>query len=410
MPRTQPSNTSRVVISGFGLITPLGHSAWETFSALLAGRTISDRSADLPPDIDPVRLVQALGSVSVARHTPTDPAVELAERAAREAMFMAKVGPGDVGCIVGASKGATHALLAACEGQKKTQGHRGGRRSMPKPHDADLAVALGPHGYLCHHLSQRLGVKAVPAVVAACASSLTALHVARMSLLGGSRLAGADRVLVVTVEASLLPLFIHSYRRLGVLMPLTAEGYRGYPLDHRRRGFLLSELAAAVVLERVDRPRPGQIELVDTAVASESYDLIRTAPDMAALSRVAQQLLQHRTIDLLHPHATGTTEHDPAELAAVAPHLTGQPDVYACKGALGHGLGAAGLVSLVLACLCATTGRRPPMPWLEQPIEAGNLKLQHGGQSDPQTMSTHAVFAAGFAGHVAGAVVRQEGG
>jgi len=96
----------------------------------------------------------------------------------------------------------------------------------------------------------------------------------------------------------------------------------------------------------------------DPAIANEAHDLVRPAPVMEALSHIAQRLLADRHIDMLHPHATGTAHHDPAELSAVAPHLHNQPDGYACKGALGHGLGAAGLVSLVIACLCAKTRRR----------------------------------------------------
>jgi 3-oxoacyl-[acyl-carrier-protein] synthase II len=90
------------------------------------------------------------------------------------------------------------------------------------------------------------------------------------------------------------------------------------------------------------------------------------------------------------------------------------PDVYAVKGAIGHALGSAGLASLVIACLCAQVGRRPPMPWLEQPMNRSPLPLEPssrallgGGLADPKT--TQAVFAAGFGGHVAGAVIRGGG-
>ena len=50
-----------------GLVTPLGLSAWETFAALLAGRTIADRAAELPADISALDLVRATGGVSVAQ-------------------------------------------------------------------------------------------------------------------------------------------------------------------------------------------------------------------------------------------------------------------------------------------------------------------------------------------------------
>jgi len=395
-----------VIISGWGLVSPLGKGAWETFSALREGHTICDRTDGLPSDIDPVDLVSTVGSVSVARHIAGDPAVELAERAAREAMFMAAVNPKEVHCLTGNSKGAVHATIGAIQGRLPASASTdSGNRPRPRVVDADLAIALGPHGYLCYQLQQRLGIKRPLNVVAACASSLTAVHQASMMLKNLESCDKPQRILVITAEASLLPVFIHSYRRLGVLGPLLPAQYRGRPLDQNRCGFMLAELAAAMVLEWVDHVQPGQIELIDTAIASESYDLIRTSTEMPALSRVAKKLLADHPIDVLHPHATGTVQHDEAELITLCAHLITQPDIYACKGALGHGLGASGLVSLVIACLCAKAGGRPPMPWLDHPIDSGLSGMVIAKSAVERSVPTHAVFAAGFGGHVAGAVI-----
>ena len=382
------------------------------FSALLAGKTISDRLADVPRQSNPIDLVRQLGCVSIAQHTATDPAIELVEHAAREALSMAGItNPQGMGCIIGVSKGAANALAEAIEYHDS---HHGSGEKIGKTHcatkpppDADLVIALGPYGYLSHHLKQRLGVNPTHTTVAACASSLTALHQARATLRHNhTNNQARNKVLVVTAEASLLPIFIHSYRRLGVTPPLIPTQYVGRPLDYHRNGFMLAEMGAAVVLEAVEEVLPGQIELIDTAIANEAYDLVRPSPTMEALSHIAQPLLADRHIDMLHPHATGTAHHDPAELSAVAPYLQNQPDGYACKGALGHGLGAAGLVSLVIACLCAKTRRRPPMPWLNEPIDTNAVKLHAKGDTLSGSQQTHAIFAAGFGGHVAGAVIR----
>ncbi len=398
------------MISGFGLVTPLAHSAWEAFSALLAGRTIADRAAALPADVAPLDLVRALGCVSIAQHAGSDPAIELAERAAREAMFTAGINdPSELTGYLGTSKGAVKAMTHALET----------RNSKLETRNCLVAIALGPHAYLAQHLRDRLHLGNLTSTVAACASSLTALHQARLALLHADK-DGPRKMLVVTSEAALLPAFIHSYERLGVLPPLNAASYRGRPLDKHRHGFMLCEVAAAVVLERRD-PRDGppqskiknqnsEIDLLDTAIAAEAYDLIRPAPGMPALAQVARKLLAGRRIDLIHPHATGTLEHDEAELAVYANLLSDLgfrasdfPQVYAHKGALGHGLGAAGLVSLVLACLCAKTNRRPPMPWLTSPIASPFLSPKP--QAANAKLTTHALFAAGFGGHVAGAVI-----
>ncbi len=444
----------RTLIAGFGLVTPLGGSAWQTFTALLNGRTLAERARQLPGDIDVTDLVKATGAVISAQHSATDPSVDLAERAVREAAMMAGIQTAGLTCYVGASKGAVHALSAAFEA-RQPKANRSALNPSP-PIDADLAVVLGPHGYLNHHLRKRLHLGRVQHHVAACASSLTALHHARLTLLNNptpppasppasppAEAASAavthphpalalphapspssdtryptpdtrpnDYILVATSEASLLPLFIHSYRRLGVLAPQTPDGYREQPMDRSRQGFVLSECGAAVLLRRVPvdaEPMPGETELLDTATAAEAYKLIRPSDTMPALRHIADRLFANRTIDVIHPHAPGTLDHDPAELNAYAEAIkhSGQstpPDLYACKGAIGHGLGAAGLTALVLACLCAKSRRRPPMPWLNDPIDTPRPLTAQASSLTPST--THAIFAAGFAGHTAGAVIR----
>ena len=410
----------RILITGFGLVTPLGHSAWETFAALLAGRTLADRAAAVPDDIGVVDLVKASGTGGIAQHTATDPTVELAERAAREALAMAGVSPVGLPCIIGTSKGAVQALIAGANRlSRDTNRIAAGIAANPtasptseagiprrEPPDAPLAVALGPHGYLTHHLRQRLSLGLTQHLVTACASGLTALHRARLALLHGPLAASHDRILVVTADAALSPMFIHGYRRLGVLAPVKPDAYRGRPLDEARDGFMIAEAGAAVVVERVDdpdRPTPRHaVELLDTDEACDAHDLIRPCADMPALKWIASRLLRDRQVDLIHPHAPGTVEQDAAEMRVYRDLLASPrqaPDFYAHKGALGHTLGASGLVSTVIACLCAASRRRPPMPWLERSLDE---TVRRSSDVAPRTQ---AVFAAGFGGHAAGAAL-----
>ncbi|MEX0745965.1 MAG: beta-ketoacyl synthase N-terminal-like domain-containing protein [Phycisphaeraceae bacterium] len=415
-PDADNPNQPRIVVAGLGLLTPLGHAAWPTFAALLDGRTLASRAERagepdaMPTDFAGVELVRSLGAVSIAQQSAADPAVELAERAGREALFETGVEPGGVPAFLGTSKGAVRAMTEAC-------GHFLSNEPAARLAEAAPAVTLGAHGYLTEQLQQRLGVTCVRHVVAACASSLTALDAARLHLLH-SRAAGeaSPYALVLTADAALLPAFVHSYRRLGVLSPLNVREYRQRPLDARRTGFMLSEAGAAVLLKRLgsgEAPKLGEIELVDTAVAAETHDLIRPSRDMPALQHVAGRLFGRRRIDVLHPHAPGTLDHDPIELNAYARTLDatgrryGRPELYACKGALGHSLGAAGLTAFVLACLSLRSGRRPPMPWLNEPMtDAHGFRLTAEAGPCART-GTHAVLAAGFAGHVAGAVIQR---
>lgn len=410
-------------------MTPLGHGAWPTFRALLGGKTIASRIPILPEDISEVDLVRALGGVSFAQHTANDPAVDLAERAAREACDQAGIPTAGLPMWIGSSKGAV-TRLSTCLGI----GYLLDRIT------AEI-LAVGPHAYVSNQLALRLGTHTQTHHVAACASALVALDAARRALVHQTNESKNPYALVLTSEAALTPAFIHSYRRLGVLSEPTPATYIQRPLDQQRSGFMLAQAGAAVLLRRLEigeAPKPGEIELVDTATACEASHLIRTPPKMEALAHIAGRLLKLHQAEVLHPHAPGTPEHDPRELRVllnangknVAPlpkhedaseEQTAAQKVYACKGALGHTLGSAGLVSLVLAWMCLRTGKVPPMPWLQDPMElegdkSGDASANKSSQAktlalgpNAQTCTrqgTHAIFAAGFGGHTAGAVIR----
>ena len=410
-PRHRPSPPTpprRVVVAGLGLMSPLGHGSWATFRALLAGATVADRLANLEPETDPLPLAQAVGGVSLARQTPDDPACDLAERAAREAAAEAGVPLAGLPTWLGTSKGAVTAWTRAADA---FYGGAGGAPGTVPP-DRAACVALGPHGFLTHHLATRTGVSVRGHAVAACASGLVALGQAFRTL----RQTQGDtpaHALVVSSESAMLPAFVHSYRRLGVLAPTTQAGYRARPLDQARGGFVLGEAGGAVLLRALPpgvAPQPGQTELLDTALATDPHDLIRSDPNMTPLRRVAQQLADTagEPFAAVHPHAPGTAEHDDRE-AAVLAHVLGQvqgpPTVYAVKGALGHTLGASGMVSLVCAALCARTRKRPPMPWLQHPVDCAGLDATP--HATPLGTGPHAVFAAGLGGPVAGACLHR---
>ncbi len=395
-------SSPRLLVAGLGLCSPLGHGAWPTFAALLAGKCLTDRLARYELDTPPDKIVSGIGGVAVARIVADDPAVELADRAAREACEQAGIPLAELATFIGTSKGAV-AQVGRQTGENTTT-------FAPSPE----WYALGPHGYLSDRLAKRLGIRVMTHTVAACASSLVALDAARQWLLADD---SRTHALVVTSEAALTPVFMHSYQRLGVLAPTTLDGYRQTPLAARRGGFVLAEAGAAVVLRKLkdDETPPqsagkGPIELLDTGCLAEAYDLLRTSPRMEAVEHLATQFNAKRPLDVLHPHATGTPEHDPAEVAALAraigsPHGAPLP-LYACKGALGHGLGAAGLTAFILACLSCRSGRIPPMKWLSDGVmdlpeslcaQAAGCMVKPG--------AAHAVFAAGFGGHTAGALV-----
>ncbi len=381
-------NTQPVAITGIGLVTPLGDSAWETVRALLEGRTTADRLANLPENVDPVAIARATAGSRNAVFDPVDPAVALAERAAREALSQSGVAPESVLTVLASSKGAISPLLK-----------RPTKDGALSDRTAECA-ALSPHGYLAHHLRRRLGLGEIRCPVAACATSVAALELALRALRTGE----AERALVVGVESALHSLFVWSYKRLGVLAPVSpAQAHVARPLDRERDGFTLCETAAAIVIEREPSVRV-QGHLLRATIGTEPDAFVRPPEGLPVTAHVERALRGAPPLSLIHPHATGTKANDARELEALARVVGDRArsiPLYASKGALGHPLGAAALVNVVLGLIFARVRSRPPMPWLGSPIESAfpiERKAIEIGDG-PQL-----ALAAGFGGHV-GAVL-----
>lgn len=159
---------------------------------------------------------------------------------------------------------------------------------------------------------------------------------------------------MVAAESSLHPLFVGNFERLGVLPP---AGYGCRPFDTGRRGFLISEAAAAVLIEGWE---PGQqaaangeqretlrrpVRIDRCAFAGDATHLTTPDPNSEALRRLLKDVLAGRPVDLIHAHGTGTTLNDEMELRVIEsvcgerPASGGDPpSLYSHKGALGHSL------------------------------------------------------------------------
>lgn len=381
--------TQDISITGLGLLTPLGHSPWQTLRALADGRRTADRLAELEQGTTPTAIARGTASIPSSSITHDDPAPALAERAARQALDEAGLGSVDA-TIIASSKGAMHLLSLA--------------ESELRPGDASTIARIvthTPHGYLSYRLRERLGLNVslgtVNTPVAACATSLVALDLAVRAIRDGR----ADRVLVVAVESALTTPFVHGYKRLGVLAPTDPiDHHVCAPLNRERHGFTLCECAASVVLER--GRKPGAVLVHDTAIGTEPFDILRAPDTFETLGNLVRRVTDGAPAPaLVQPHATGTADNDGRELAALEVALGSSAigtRVYASKGAIGHGMGASGLVNVVLSCLMARTRMTPPMPWLDSPIESA-FSLANAGQ--PLADGTHLIVNAGFGGHTA---------
>ena len=366
--------SSSPAITGIGLITPLGDSADTTWASLLAGRCITDHA--------PVPL----------EFGPEFPRVcHLAIRAARQALAEAQPSHlENAGLVIGTSKGPVEWWIN--EASRKQPLHGSGAATMREPSQFPASFGLAQ---VAADVARALGIQGPRLTIcAACASGLHALIRAAIMLRHGE----ARRVLVVATEASLHPLFIGSFMRLGVL-PAAGIGCR--PFDNCRDGFLMSEAAAAVLLESPSQADAG-IVIDRLALAADATSLTRGDPTAGPLSRLLNQVAGKASVDLVHAHGTGTEFNDPVELAAlehVARAYDRPPVLYSHKGALGHSLGAAGLVSVVINVLCHRHGLVPPNVRTTDPLHTSNVLLNRSNVH--RRIDRSLCLASGFGGPLA---------
>jgi 3-oxoacyl-[acyl-carrier-protein] synthase-1 len=223
------------------------------------------------------------------------------------------------------------------------------------------AVALPHHHYgdMTRHLCNQFGLAAGEYTFStACTSSANALLYAAQAVRAGQMKAA----LVVGVEC------FNRTTLLGFdsLQLLSRSGYR--PFDRERSGLVLGEgIGAVVVVDREELPLSCEWEGVDFIGGANGCDPEGiTCSSAGSMARVmAQALAESRTeasqLVLIKAHGTGSESNDAAEAKAMQQLFRhGLPPLTTLKGALGHTLGASGVLELVALITCLKAGMVPP--------------------------------------------------
>jgi 3-oxoacyl-[acyl-carrier-protein] synthase II len=213
-------------------------------------------------------------------------------------------------------------------------------------------------------LRERFGAAWTYTLANACSASVHALAMA-CDLLDA---AAADAVVVAGTDTLTESMF-------GLLDRVQLEPPdQVTPFDVARRGTLLGDGAAAVVLRRSDHDGPAAARV--RAVSMNCDAGHPTAPDprgIAAAIRMAHEQagVTAREVDLIMLHGTGTPLNDEAEAAAldeVFGAAIDHPLLTAVKSMTGHTSGGSGLLSVIVAARALATGRIPPTVGLREPM------------------------------------------
>ncbi|MDQ1580314.1 MAG: 3-oxoacyl-[acyl-carrier-protein] synthase [Microbacteriaceae bacterium] len=362
--------TKKIVVTGVGATSPLGGTAAETWSALLAGASGASTldhewvaELELPVTFAAQAKVAAADVLERHETKRLDPSSQFALIAGREAWADAgspEVEPERLAVDWATGIGGVWTLLDAWD----TLRERGPRRVLPMT--VPMLMPNGPGAAIGMDLHARAGIRTV---VSACASSTESLANGYDHLQQGL----ADVVIAGGSEAAIHPLPIASFAAMQALSkrndsPATASR----PYDISRDGFVLGEGAAALVLETEEhaKARGAKIyaEVVGGSVTSDAYHITAPDPEGSAAARAmlaAIRLSDASLSDVSHinAHATSTPVGDIAEYNALrrvfGDLLDGIP-VSATKASTGHLLGGAGAIEALFTVMALAQRVAPP--------------------------------------------------
>lgn len=379
----------RAVVTGLGIISPVGHDPDEMWSNLIAGCSgvgyiskfdTSEHTVKIAAEVQGFDPVQYIDRKEVRR---MDPCCQYAMAAALEAVEDAgidvgRMSPERVGVVLGTGQGGITTLFD----QMETYFTRGPRRVSP--FCVPMMISNMPAG----HVAIRFGARGPNiTLTTACAASGHALGEALRILQRGE----ADMVLAGGTESGIVPLSLAGFTSMKALSTRNDDPEGACrPFDVSRDGFVLGEGAAVMVLETLEHAegRGANIlaELVGYAATSDAHHITAPPPCGQGGARsmagaMADAGLKASDIDYINAHGTGTPTGDVAEAAAVeavfgewAPNVP----VSSTKSLTGHLLGAAGALESAICIKSILEGVILPTVNLTEPDEGCDLDFVPG--------------------------------
>ena len=388
----------RVVVTGVGLVTPLGVGVEANWRRLLAGEcgvrrlealaALPSHLAATVPEGDGPEEFSAARCALLGRGEEGSTArfIQYALSAADEALTSAGWAPATdaereaTGVAIGSGIGSLRDIVDAAD----TLRERGHRRISP--HFVPKMLVNMAAG----HVSIRAGLRGPTAAPStACATGAHALADGLRMIRSGE----ADVILAGGAESAVEPLAVAGFCRLRAL----STGFNdepalaSRPFDARRDGFVIGEGAAVLTLESLDhataRGATPLAEIASVGLSSDAHHVTAPADGGEGALRAMRLALAAGGISAdelgyVNAHATSTPLGDAAEARAIdalcATRSQRAPPLYvsSTKGATGHLLGAAGAVEAAYTVLSIARAALPPTINLDEP-EPAPMSFEH---------------------------------
>ena len=396
-----------VVITGIGMVSPLGGSAQATMRALLNAESGVRLLPESQHELSPVHLhapVADAGLTDVTRveRRRLDRSTQLAVQATREAWQDADrpgVESARLAAVVATGVGG---LLTIFTGYQ----HYTAKGYVGLP--AFTVPALMPNSTAAVIAAEYGANAGAVSLASACASGADALAYA-LRLFKDDEI---DVAIVGGTEAVIHPLTLSAFAALRALSTRNTEPARASrPFDRDRDGFVLGEGAAILVLERerhaAARGARVRGRLLGAGTSCDAAHLVAPDPSGKWSAEAMRKALRSAgaepaDVEFVYAHATATPNGDTAEWRALQTAFGGalaDISVTAVKSAIGHLIGAAGPVAAALAVMSLETGLVPPTQNLDNPDPEIELDLVRDAPRALSRGGLALVNSSGFGGH-----------
>ncbi|WP_433336600.1 beta-ketoacyl-[acyl-carrier-protein] synthase family protein [Spirillospora sp. CA-294931] len=380
----------RVVVTGIGVVAPGGPSREEFWQRIVDGKPAIRRVTAFEPtgyrsqiaaevDFNPVRY-----GLTPRETRRMDRFVQMAVACADEAISDSGLGPaaGGAGLLsghertgvsLGSAVGATITLedeyvVASDHGRDWAVDHQHGmpflyQALVPSSAATELAVRYGAHG---------------PASVVStgCTSGIDALGQALQLIQDGE----ADVMIAGASDAPISPITVACFDAIRATTPMNGDPEQASrPFDNERKGFVLGEGAAVLVLEELEhaRARGAEIycEVSGYAARANGFHMTGLRPDGYELGEAISDAMNQARLDpsdlgYISAHGSGTKQNDKHETAAYKRALgeaARDVPISSIKSVIGHSLGAIGSIEMAACALVIDRGVAPPTANLHTP-------------------------------------------
>ena len=373
----------KVVVTGMGVVSPVGNNVADFWKNLLDGVCGIDFIKAFPTDDLPVKIAGEVKDFNPAEHgiepafaRKQDKFTVYAVAAANEAMKQAgldskeggNIDPFRLGVYVGSGIGGFTTQYRETEKMIKD----GAKWISPLFIPTMISnIAAGNVAIRNNACGPSLDI------VTACATSTHAIGEAYRAIKHGY----ADAIIAGGAEAATIPLGIAGFANAKALSKAEDPKYASLPFNLNRGGFVMAEGAGMLVLEEYEhaKARGAQIfaEVVGYGNTNDAHHVTAPRPDGVTQAKAIEEALKEAGFDgekdtlYINAHGTGTHLNDASETAAfklaMGEENARKAHISSTKSMTGHMLGAAGAVEAIASILALKNGIVPPTINLDTP-------------------------------------------